>query len=212
MKSLIGYNAITRDNALTFSYVYNIIDENNNMVTKNVKESLTVLPTDIEAINGNNAVYNFINNRINPVVAIVLGNITINYKSEDGTALQTPVVLTNLKLATYFYTATKFADYNLIGNSINSITLTNEIPSGIITFTYAKILKGNITLCYKDENDIDLETPTVNSNLDLATYTYNNKVFSGYTLSGDTSKTVILSSDNLNQTIIFTYMKDVVTP
>ncbi|HEY8804254.1 MAG TPA: MucBP domain-containing protein [Clostridium sp.] len=213
MNQIIGFNSITRNSSLTISYVYNIIDENNNVTKTNVKESLVLLATDVDAINGNNAILNFLNERLNPVIPVILGNITIKYQA-DGVDLQTPTVLSNLNLATYYYTATAFTGYDLIGNSINSITLTNAIPNGVITFTYSKILTGNITLKYQDETGANIEAPTIDSNLNLGSYTYNNKVFDGYTLTNiaNASQTTILTADNLNPIITFSYTKVVVAP
>lgn len=82
---------------------------------------------------------------------------------------------------------------SVINNAIN----TRLNPEVQITY-------GNITVKYQS-NGVDLETPTVNNNLSLATYVYNAKIFNGYNLSSRTTATATLDENNLNATIIFTY-------
>lgn len=210
MNQCIGYNSVIRNSSATLSYVYNTIDENGVITNPNVRESFILLPEDTDIISANNKILDFLNLRLNPVVATVLGNIQIKYIDSEGIDLETPTAQSSLPLGTYFYTAKDFVGYNLTGNVTNSIVLT-DATTGIITFTYSKILKGNITIKYECDF-VDLETPTVNSDLVVGSYTFNNKVFDGYTLSNDNeaSQTTVLSADNLAPTITFTYTKDVV--
>ena len=210
MKQPIGYNSVIRNNSSCITYAYDILNEQGIVTKGNVQESFVLLPTDMALIAANNLILGAINLRLNPVVVPVLGHIKIKYVDSEGIDLEVPTELKSLPLATYYYTAKSFVGYNLIGNSVNSIILTDDIPQ-VITFTYSKILKGNITLKYQC-NSVDLEIPTLNSDLDLGSYTYNNKVFEGYIVNEGTSKSTILSADNLNPTITFLYTKAVIVP
>jgi len=208
MKQTIGYNSIIRNNSATITYAYDQINDLGVITKGNVQESFILLPTDIDLIAANNVLLNAINLRLNPIVTPILGNIQIKYVDSNGIDLEVPTTLTSLPLGTYFYTAKDFVGFNLIGNLTSSIILTDDTP-GVITFTYSKILKGNITIKYQC-GEVDLEIPTVNVDLVVGSYTFNNKVFEGYTLNNESSQTTVLSSENLNPIITFNYTKTIV--
>jgi len=141
MKQCIGYNSIIRNNMVNITYAYNIIDDNGVIIKSNIHESFILLPkNNTDLIAANNTILVAINTRINPVIPVVTGKITINYVDENLANLETPTVLDNLPLATYYYTAKDFLGYTLAGNNIQSTILDSNNLNMVITFNYTKIV------------------------------------------------------------------------
>jgi hypothetical protein len=207
MNQCIGYNSIIRTNGVTITYAYNQIDASGNITKPNVQESFVLQPTDTDLNSANNVILNAINLRLNPPMAPVAGTITVKYVDVNGNNLETPMILNNLPMATYYYTANTYAGYNLSGSNVKSVILDPTNLNQTVTFAYVSIITGTITIENQDENKQVIGTPIVNKDLSLGSYTYNNQIIDGYTLIGDTSQTVILTVNNTNVTIIFNYKK-----
>ena len=156
----------------------------------------------------------------------VVGSVTVQYRDKDTYNLLEPATVnSNLDLDTYSYTAKSFNNYTLVSSNTQSATLTNDNRSQTIIFDYKKnstppptpvpqtIIKGSTIIQYinKDTGAL-LEDETVNSNLDLGTYSYAAKNFENFTLDDDKIKSATLTSDNRSQIIIFDYKKNSTPP
>ena len=142
-------------------------------------------------------------------IPVVKGSTTIKYQDENGTDLETPTVNSNLDMNTYSYNAKSFTGYTTT-DTTKAVTLTALDADQTIIFNYISIpvIKGSATIKYQDENGTDLEAPTVNSNLDMNTYSYKAKSFTGYTITGDTTKSVTLTIIDKDRIVIFKYKKN----
>ena len=107
------------------------------------------------------------------------GSITIKYSDIDtNTDLLAADLYSNLALGSYSYSAKSISKYSLVGNTTQSVTLTQSSPNTTVTFSYKKIL-GSVTIKYIDANtQADIAPSSVISNLDLNSYTYNAIAFS----------------------------------
>lgn len=138
----------------------------------------------------------------------LLGSVTIKYiDSSSSKELEPSTVISNLPLGTYSYTAKSFEGYNLSDESTKSVTLSDTNFNAIVAFSYSKIL-GSVTIKYIDKSSlIEISPSKVIDKLELGSYSYDAISIDGYSISGDTIKTVILTSTNLNQVITFSYSK-----
>lgn len=143
----------------------------------------------------------------------VYGSITIKYvdKATNATIAESKVYK-DLELGTYSYDAINILGYTIFGYSTKSVTLTKEIYDVTITFEYNKIF-GQVSIQYIDTDTKKEIAPAESySNLELKDYSYSAKDIDGYTLSGDSTKSVTLTDNNPNQTIIFEYKLNEVVP
>ena len=138
----------------------------------------------------------------------LLGSVTIKYiDSSSSKELEPSTVISNLPLGTYSYTAKSFEGYNLRNESTKSVTLSDTNFNAIVAFSYSKIL-GSVTIKYIDKSSlVEISPSKVIDKLELGSYSYDAISIDGYSISGDTIKTVILTSTNLNQVITFSYSK-----
>lgn len=134
--------------------------------------------------------------------------MTIKYiDSSSSKELEPSTVISNLFLGTYSYTAKSFEGYNLSDESTKSVTLSDTNLDAIVTFSYSKIL-GSVTIKYIDKSSsVEISPSKVIDKLELGSYSYNAISIDGYSISGDTTKSVILTSTNPNQVITFNYDK-----
>ena len=78
---------------------------------------------------------------------------------------------------------------------ISDIQLVEQVP-----------ITGNLTIEYIDaDSQLEIQDSKTYTNLELKSYTYTATEINGYKVYGDTTKTIILTSDNPNQTITFYY-------
>ncbi|MEG0307056.1 MAG: MucBP domain-containing protein [Clostridium sp.] len=138
---------------------------------------------------------------------VILGSVTIAYIDKDANIkIITSDIYTNLPLTQYTYNAKEFNGYELVGNTTQSVTLTATEKDKVIIFYYKSI--GSIGIAYIDqENNIKISPNDIYTNLSLGLYTYNAKAFDEYTLIGDSSQTVTLTSSERDKVIIFYYKK-----
>lgn len=163
-------------------------------------------------INDTDSPYTTVNTIINIIgeAPAIKGSITVKYQDQNGADLETPTVNSNLDMGEYTYSPKSFSGY-ITDDVDKSVTLTEGNKDKTVIFKYRKVVipppvlvKGSITVKYLDENGTDLEDPTVNSNLDMGTYTYKPKSFKGY-ITIDEDKSVTLMESKKDQVIIFTY-------
>lgn len=102
--------------------------------------------------------------------------------------------------------------YELLNNKEVSVSIENNKIKTSILYKYKKIeVKGSITVRYIDPDfNEDLAEPYKEEGLKLGQYNYEAKEIDGYYITGESSKNVILSNDNLDQTIVFEYKKDII--
>ncbi|MDP4146186.1 MAG: leucine-rich repeat domain-containing protein [Bacillota bacterium] len=139
------------------------------------------------------------------------GSITVRYKDEDNNDISTPDVINNLDLGNYTENAKTISGFFLDDSTSKSITLTADNLNQTVIFTYKKIL-GSITVKYQDESGVDIITPDITNKLSMGTYTRSAKSIQGYTLNDSSTKSVYLTDNSPNKTIIFIYKKDIVQP
>lgn len=140
----------------------------------------------------------------------IIGSVTVNYLNEDTNQIITPSeVYTNLILGTYTYDAKTFEGYMLYSNETESVTLTTTDKNKIVIFYYR--IACSVTIAYIDEdNDVKLAENDVYSDLLLGSYTYDAKVFDGYTLVNSSPQNVTFTEATRNHVIIFNYKKIVI--
>ena len=144
----------------------------------------------------------------------VYGSITIRYVDKATNAyIAESKVYKNLELGTYSYDAINISGYKLSGDSSKSVTLTKEIYDVTITFEYNKIL-GEVSIQYIDiDTKKDIAPTESYSSLELSDYSYNAKTIAGYTISGDSTKSVTLTDNTPSQTVIFEYVvEEIIEP
>ena len=147
--------------------------------------------------------------KIETIIPEVKGSVTINYLDQNSKEkLATSTVYNDLTLGSYTYNAVPIANYNILDNVSQSVTLTENQPNQTITFLYSKIL-GQITIKYIDKDSkAEILASDVYTNLELKEYTYDAKDIESYKVYGNSSISVNLTRDNQNQTITFEYEKD----
>ena len=99
--------------------------------------------------------------------------------------------------------------YEFQGDKEVTINVENNIETTVV-YKYKKItIKGNIIIRYIDSdfNEDLIESDKIE--LELGEYNYSAKEIDGYYVSGERSKKVILTEENLNQIIIFKYKKEI---
>lgn len=93
-------------------------------------------------------------------------------------------------------------NYELISTNKFSKLITN------IQYNFIKST-GSIIIKYLDKNtSIELSDTDYYNNLNYGEYKYTSKILSGFSVVGDTTKSVTLDSNNRSQTIIFYYKTD----
>lgn len=159
-----------------------------------------------------NAIYNNKNGYIlSYKLKLVTGSVTIKYVDENNVSISNSKIYTNLAMGNYTYTAITIPGYTLTSPSTLSITLSKTNLDPIITFKYKKTIatKGSVTIVYIDENSsAKISDNDVYSNLDLGSYTYTAKKIEGYTLAGNSTQTVTLTTYDKDKIIIFNYKKN----
>lgn len=197
-------------NGMNIDYSYDTIDEKTGTKTaSNTHDGCMVLPTETEVVNAINTINSYINNKLNLVIPVQQGSITIKYvNSVTGADLISPTVMSGLVLATYVLTSKDIPNYNLIDSSTKTVILDSNNIDVTIEFKYTPIVLGSITIRYEDETNTEITNVDNYTNLNMGNYTYQSKTFTGYTLEDDASKMVSLTVDNPNQEIIFKYIKE----
>jgi len=147
---------------------------------------------------------------IKKVQTVITGSITIQYLNTDTKAvILSPVTNSNLTLKSYTYTAPSIANYTVVNPSTKSVTLSATNPNQEIIFYYKENkIYGTITIKYVEQGtNISIAPSETHNNVELGTYSYNSIDILGYQVSGLSSKSVTLTKDTFNQTIIFEYSK-----
>ncbi|UZP05185.1 MucBP domain-containing protein (plasmid) [Clostridium botulinum] len=159
------------------------------------------------------------------VPSTVKGSTTIQYKNQDtGELLETETLHSDLSLGTYTENAKSFEGYELNDDNSKTVTLTESNPNQTIIFNYkrkettkdphkkpshksSEVIKGSYKVKHINELEELLEAETLHSDLSLGTYAESAKSFEGYELNDSNRKTVTLTKDNRNETVIFNYKK-----
>lgn len=174
--------------------------------------------TFLNYVNGNNEVFSSDPSVYGTIYVAppedIVGSLKIKYINEKtGGMLEAATIKSNLELGTYTESAKEFDGYRLHDDNMKSATLTRSQPNQTIIFNYTKsviapIIKGTTIIQYINEDTgALLQDETVNSNLNLGTYTYTAKKFDGFTLNDDNIKSTTLTESQPNQTVIFKYKK-----
>ena len=136
----------------------------------------------------------------------LFGSVTIKYlDSSSLKEIDTPTIISNLPLGTYSYTAKSLEEYDVIGDSNQSVTLNDTNLNPIISFNYSR-KSGNITIEYLDSSTLAVIHPSTKiSNIALGSYTYDAIYIDNYEVDGDSSISTTLTTTDPNQTISFKY-------
>lgn len=138
----------------------------------------------------------------------VKGAYTVVYVTEDGAEFSRKSVK-DVAFGTYYESAKTITNYELVGSSSKSVTVSNTNPTGMIYFTYKPVVKDvapktSYTVVYKDAKGAEFSRKTVKG-IDFGTYTESAKTIPYYTLVGATEQKVTVSATNLNPVITFSY-------
>lgn len=138
----------------------------------------------------------------------IVGSITIRYIDESTLLdIYEPMIIKNLPIVNYSYSAINIPGYTLSGDLSQRITLTSVNPEQTITFTYSKMV-GSVTVKYVDNLTLaNLSLPITIKNLDLSTHSYDSILINGYNLISETPQIADLTISNPNQTLTFIYEK-----
>lgn len=138
----------------------------------------------------------------------LFGSVTIKYlDSSSLKEIDTPTIISNLPLGTYSYTAKSLEEYDVIGDSNQSVTLNDTNLNPIISFNYSR-KSGNITIEYLDSSTLDeIHPSTITSNIALGSYTYTAIYIDNYEVYGNSSISITLTITEPDQTISFKYNK-----
>lgn len=189
------YQSTVIENLTLGTYTYGSISISGYSLNDNATKSATLTETDPKAT-------------ITFKYKEILGSVVVKYINNSSSSNLLPQEnFNNLKLGTYTYSSKYISGYSLVGNSIETVTLTDTIPNAEVIFKYNELL-GSVTIKYIDSSSSkELEPSTVIYNLPLGTYSYTAKSFEGYKLNDESTKSVTLSDTNLNAVVTFSYSK-----
>lgn len=153
---IFNYNTINPSSVVLGSYQVKYVDESNNLIEyPTVKNDLSLGTYTEIAKNFSNYLLSddskksvTLTDNIRQTIVFKYkkrnitittpGSITIKYVDQDGNDLDDPDMLDNLKLGIYTEYAKDFDGYSLIGNSSQTVTLTESNPDKTIVFHYKK--------------------------------------------------------------------------
>lgn len=147
----------------------------------------------------------------------ICGALEVQYLDSDNKFIYPSDYAPNLPMGDQTVTAKTFEGYELNDIDSKTVTLTEDNPNQIITFQYKVAeappvvepkpeTKGSITVIYQD-SDAKVIDQEVKSDLPMGDQTVTAKTIEGYELNGVSIKSVVLTVDEPNQIIIFTYKK-----
>lgn len=136
----------------------------------------------------------------------ILGTVTVNYVEDNSLkVISTATVFNNLEMGTHSFNAIAIKNYTLVSPASQSVSLTSNNSIQSITFKYKKT-SGKVNIKYIDKlAQIEIATEDVFENLPIGSYTYNAKAIDGYSVLGESSKTVTLTEEFPTALIIFEY-------
>lgn len=143
------------------------------------------------------------------------GTITTKYIDDSNNKIADDTIKDDLNLGDYTISAKTIEGYDLNDTTDKKVTLTSSDRDITVTFKYKKhvavttpvteVVKGTITVKYVDEDNNPIADNTVMNDLDIKDYTVSAKTIDGYSVDGDSSKTITLTKDNNSTTVIFKY-------
>lgn len=136
----------------------------------------------------------------------ILGTVTVNYVEYNSLkVVSTTTIYNNLDMGTHSFNAIAIKNYTLVSSASQSVTLTSSNPIQSITFKYKKT-SGKVNIKYIDKlAQIEIATEDIFENLSMGSYTYTAKAVDGYSVLGDSSKTITLTDESPTVVIIFEY-------
>ena len=139
----------------------------------------------------------------------ILGSVTVNYVEDNSPkVISTATIYNDLEIVTHSFNAITIKNYTLVSPSSQSVSLTSSNPTQSITFKYKKT-SGKVNIKYIDKPaQIEIATEDVFENLPIGSYTYNAKAIDGYSVLGDSSKTITLTEEF--PTVVITFEYDIV--
>lgn len=139
----------------------------------------------------------------------ILGTVTVNYVEDHSLkVISTATIYNNLEMGTHSFNAIAIKNYTLVSPASQSVSLTSNNPIQSITFKYKKT-SGKVNIKYIDKlAQIEIATEDVFENLSIGSYTYNAKTIDGYSVLGDSSKTITLTEEF--PTVVITFEYDIV--
>lgn len=182
-----------------------------------VDSSFKLIPTRIGTITGTMKLYGDTSDRnsfkisFNSTVVENKGSIKVVYIDTDTKAeIASSTYLNGLDAGDVTVKAINIEGYTLVGND----TVVEKIDSNnldkTVTFEYKKQEKklGTVTINFVDDKTGEkIKEPKVIADLELNKFTYTADTIEGYTLVGNASQTVDITSENLNQSLEFRYAK-----
>lgn len=176
--------------------------------------------------------FNYTKDAVDPNPPPVKGSVTINYVVQDTGAVISTETKSDLDLGDHTFNAIAFEGYTLVGDSTQTVTLTEASKDATITFYYSvnsvnpdpeptpdpdpkpdpkpeekPDTTGTVTICYQDVDGNALAPSETFTKLSLGNYSYSAKSFKGYNLVGNNTVSFSLTETNSKKSIVFTYKK-----
>lgn len=147
----------------------------------------------------------------NSVISEDKGSVKVMFIDADTKEeIIKPVYHTGLNVGDVAITAENIDGYKLVGESSVNVTIDKDNLDKTVTFEYKKEVKqtGTVTINFiDDKTGAKIKDSIVVKDITVSTFTYNAEKIDGYNIVGDSSKTVNITSDNLNHTLEFRYAK-----
>ena len=140
------------------------------------------------------------------------GKIQIVYRDDAGKEISDTEFKEQLSLSAHNINAKEIQGYTLTSNNVETVTLTENEPYKVVTFTYkkdkAQIQQGSITIKYVEQgtNKVLLQNKVING-LDLKAHEVIAEEISGYKVIGNSKITVTLTNNKPSEEVVFTYKK-----
>lgn len=140
------------------------------------------------------------------------GKIQIVYRDDAGKEISDTEFKEQLSLSAHNINAKEIQGYTLTSNNVETVTLTENEPYKVVTFTYkkdkAQIQQGSITIKYVEQgtNKVLLQNKVING-LDLKAHEVIAEEISGYKVIGNSKITVTLTDNKPSEEVVFTYKK-----
>ena len=163
---------------------------------------------DVEVASGSINEITFKYKRIDSGITDI-GKVQVVYKDDLGREIADTEFKEYLSLTSHDINAKEIEGYTLKGNAVQTVSLTFQEPYKVVTFEYksndVETQKGSLTInCVNDETGAIISSKR-EDDLSLGSYTRTAETLEGYTLVGDSTKSVNLTDAIPNGVIEFRY-------
>lgn len=137
------------------------------------------------------------------------GKIQVVYKDKYGKEIADTELKEYQSLTSHNINAKEIEGYTLIGSNTQTVTLTDTEPYKVVTFNYntneADAIKGTLTIRYINDDTNEVISSRTEEDLSLGVYTRTAEALEGYTIVGESTKSINLTEALPNGVIEFRY-------